>query len=388
MIVPSEFDEIRPYNEEEVSTQLKELIYDPQFSRLLDGLVPWLPTCVRNALLRLSFMGIHTTVAFQRRFMVPFVHYLTRHGSKGVTFDFRNIVRGRERYTFVSNHRDIVMDSAILDILLLDHRFATSCEIGIGDNLFVYPWIRRFVRLNKSFTVRRGLGPRELQKSSHLMSRYMHFAVNGKRENIWIAQREGRSKDSSDCTQVAVLKMLAMGYEGTAPEGLMDMHIVPLAISYEYDPTDYLKAQEFQQKRDNPDFHKSKQDDLDNMRIGMYGWHGRIHYEAAPCIDSWISSLPQMPRNDFFAEVARHINEEIYRRYRLYPCNFIALDELRDSHTFANRYTANEKKEFDAYLDRQLAKVTIANPDMEFLRERMLTMYANPAINQLKLKER
>ena len=152
--------------------------------------------------------------------------------------------------------------------MLMEEDFRTTVEIAIGDNLLIYPWIKKLVRINKSFIVQRSLSMRQFLESSQRMSRYMHFAVREKHENLWIAQREGRAKDSNDRTQDSVLKMMAMGGEGTPAERLKEMHIVPMAISYEYDPCDILKAIEFQQNRDNPDFKKSRQDDLMNMRTG------------------------------------------------------------------------------------------------------------------------
>ena len=242
-----------------------------------------------------------------------------------------------QRYTFLSNHRDIVLDSAFLDVLLIAAGHPTTVEIGIGDNLLIYPWIKRLVRMNKAFTVRRGLTAHEMMRSSQLMSRYIHYAVTEKKENIWIAQREGRAKDSSDHTQDAVLKMLAMGGE------LRELNICPLTISYEFDPCDYLKAQEFQQKRDNP----------------------------------------ALPRNEYFQQLSKRIDQEIHSGYRLYPCNYIALDQLEGTSAHTDQYTAKDVERFEKYLAGQLAKISIPNKDEAFLRERMLTMYANPVRNYI-----
>ena len=277
-----EFDEIRPYEAGEMKQAFEELISDRQFSALLKGFVPWLPKSIRNGLLRLAFTGVKTPLDFQLRFMKPVVWHVVRKHTDGLTFDDGELGMERAgdietpRYTFLSNHRDIVLDSAFLDVMLDKYGYPTTVEIGIGDNLLIYPWIKRLVRMNKAFTVRRGLTAHEMMRSSQLMSRYIHYAVTRKRENIWIAQREGRAKDSSDRTQDAVLKMLAMGYDGTPASSLRELNIVPLTISYEFDPCDYLKAQEFQQKRDNPGFKKSKQDDLDNMKTGIFGYKGRV----------------------------------------------------------------------------------------------------------------
>ena len=377
-----DFEAIRPCNDDEVKQVVEELLADRQFNALLRGFVPWLPQWLRNGIIRLAFIGVNSTLDFQLRFMKPTVKYVLHKCSKGATFNHRRIKAGDSRYTFVSNHRDIVLDSAILDVLLHDAHFPTTCEIAIGDNLLIYPWIKKLVRLNKAFTVKRGLSPRELLESSMLMSRYMHYAINQKKENIWIAQREGRAKDSSDHTQESVLKMMAMGGEGSPAEQLKSLHIVPLTISYEYDPCDWLKAQEFQQKRDNPAYKKSKQSDLDNMKTGIMGYKGRIHYECAACINTWLDELANMPKNEFFGAVAKRMDKEIHSGYRLFPGNYVALDELEGKGQWKKHYTEKDKKVFNAYIERQLKKIRLENPDWDFLRERILTMYANPIINK------
>ena len=390
MNIPAEFDEIRPYGEGEMQQAFNDLIHDRQFSLVLKGFAPWLPQGIRNGLLRLAFTGIKTPLDFQKRFMKPVVNWIIRKHTDGCTFDEAQLPRDKAlRYTFVSNHRDIVLDSAFLDVLVVNHGYPTTVEIGIGDNLLIYPWIKRLVRMNKAFTVRRGLTAHEMMRSSQLMSSYIHFAVTQKQENIWIAQREGRAKDSDDRTQESVLKMLAMGGEGDNVDKLRDLNIVPLTISYEYDPCDYLKAQEFQQKRDNPAFKKSRQDDLDNMKTGIFGYKGRIHYHCAQPVNTWIDELKELPRNEFYAALSQHMDLELHRNYRLYPCNYIALDMLEHAGTSAdsNRYTAADVERFEQYLQGQLAKITIPNKDEAFLRERMLTMYANPLRNYLKAKK-
>ena len=388
MITLHEFDEIRPYEPEEMKQAFEDLLADRQFNVIMKGFAPWLPKSVRNGLLRLAFTGVKTPLDFQIRFMKPVVKYIIRKHTDGCEFDDSGIKNSSlftlissldARYTFVSNHRDIVLDSAFLDVKLVEAGYPTTVEIGIGDNLLIYPWIKRLVRMNKAFTVRRGLSLRETLAASQLMSRYIHFAVTQKKENIWIAQREGRAKDSNDRTQDAVLKMLAIGGD------LKELNIVPLTISYEYDPCDYLKAQEFQQKRDNPAFKKSRQDDLDNMKTGIFGYKGRVVYRTAAPINTWIDELKDLPKADFFKAVAERMDREIHRGYEIFPCNYIALDELNGNQANSAHYTASDKQHFEAYLSGQLAKITIENKDEAFLRERILTMYANPLRNQLAL---
>lgn len=387
MAIPAEFDEIRPYDTGEVQQAFNELLADRQFSTMLRGIVPWLPKSLRNAVLKMAFIGVKSPLDFQKRFMKPIVRHIIRKHTDGCTFDDNCLPRDFSlRYTFVSNHRDIVLDSALLDVMLVETGYPTTVEIGIGDNLLIYPWIKRLVRMNKAFTVRRGLTPKEMLRSSQIMSRYIHYAVTQKHENIWIAQREGRAKDSDDRTQDSVLKMLAMGGEGKPIDSLREINIVPLTISYEFDPCDYLKAQEFQQKRDNPAFKKSRQDDLDNMKTGIFGYKGRVHYHCAAPINTWIDELGDLPKTEFFAALSKRIDRELHANYCLFPCNYIALDELEGTKKYAQHYTEADKKRFEDYLKGQLEKVKIANPDVKFLRERMLTMYANPLRNYLKAK--
>ena len=373
----SEFDEIRPYEPEEMKQAFEDLLNDRQFQVVLKGFAPWLPKSVRNGLLRLVFTGVKTPLDFQKRFMKPVVNYIIRKHTDGCSFDDAKLRDYESRFTFVSNHRDIVLDSAFLDVKLVNAGYPTTVEIGIGDNLLIYPWIKRLVRMNKAFTVRRGLSLRETLAASQLMSRYIHYAVTQKKENIWIAQREGRAKDSDDRTQDAVLKMLAMGGD------LKELNIVPLTISYEYDPCDYLKAQEFQQKRDNPTFKKSRQDDLDNMKTGIFGYKGRVVYRAAAPVNTWLGELEGLPKTEYYKAVAERMDKEIHRGYELFPCNYIALDTLNGNTDYVAHYTAADKQRFEAYLSGQLAKIQLPDKDDSFLRERILTMYANPVRNKL-----
>ena len=369
------FDEIRPYGPGEVKQAVEALLHDRQFMAMLRGFLP-LPKGVIRFLVRTMFIGVNTPLAFQKRFMARVVRYVLKKCSDGCTYSGHPLPVKSQHHTYVSNHRDIVLDSAILSLKLFEKGYDTTVEIAIGDNLLIYPWIRTLVKLNKAFTVKRGLSPRQLMESSILMSKYIHYAVTEKGENIWIAQREGRAKDSDDRTQESVLKMLSLGGK------LQELNIVPLCISYEYDPCDYLKAKEFQLKRDNSAYKKSKQDDLENMKVGIMGYKGRIHYECAPCINEWLGEYDGLAKADFYAEVAKRMDRAIHQGYRIYPNNYIALDMLNGNRDNSDSYTAEDEKRFEDYLNSQLAKIDIPNKDEAFLRERMLTMYANPLRNK------
>ena len=383
MKTPSIYDDIRPFDPEELPAAFERLLSDAQFQQVLGYLYPGVPL----EAVKTKMMACKTNLEFQLAFCYGFLKDLMAKASKG--FDMNvEAVDVTKRYTFVSNHRDIVLDSALLDVLLYGAGFNTTCEIAIGDNLLSLPWVKDLVRLNKSFIVQRSLSPREFLMASKKMAEYMHYVVGEKNDNIWIAQREGRAKDSNDRTQPSILKMMAMGGEGSPVDRLRQLHIVPLAISYEYDPCDFLKAAEFQLRRDVPGWKKTALDDVNSMRTGIMGYKGEVHYHCAPCIDGFLDNLsPDIPKTKVFDVIAEHIDKEIFRNYRLYPSNYIALDMLEGNEAHAGRYTAEDKAAFEKYLQGQIARIDIPNKDEAFLRERMLTMYANPARNSLAVTD-
>ena len=372
------FAPIRPFDAEELPAAFDRLLADKQFQSVITYIFPQLPFSLFAQQLR----ACKTSIEVQKTFADPFLANLLAKASSGADMD-STAIDNQRRYTFLSNHRDIVLDSAFLAKFLIDNGFSTTCEIAIGDNLLSLPWVKDLVRVNKSFIVERNLPIRQMLASSKLLSEYMHYAINEKNENVWIAQREGRAKDSNDRTQEAVLKMMAIGGEGDIVDRLADLNIVPLAISYEYDPCDFLKAKEMQQKRDTPDFKKSAQDDVLSMQTGIVGYKGGIHYHCAQCIDGFLEGLERdMPKGDLFAAVAQHIDQEIYRNYRIYPGNRVALYLLTGEKGAGNAFTAEEQATFEKYLEGQMAKITLPQKDETFLRQRMLEMYANPLINQ------
>lgn len=377
MNIPSEFDSIRPVVPEELPEVYDRLLADPQFQKAVSYIFP--ETSFEE--IEQTIRSCKTNLEFQKSFCYPVLQKIVREKSWGCSMD-SSAINIRRRYTFVSNHRDIVLDAAILDKLLLDVGFDTTCEIAIGDNLLTIPWVKDLVRINKSFTVERALHSVEMYRASKRMSEYMHFVVDKKNDNVWIAQREGRAKDSNDLTQPAILKMMVMGGEGTLLERLSALHIVPLTISYEFDPCDYLKAREFQLKRDIPFWKKTPQDDAESMVVGMKGFKGHIHYHCAPCIDNWLRKLNMnVPKNQIFDDIAAYIDLQIHGNYKLFPNNYAALDLLEGSKEHNDMYTVEQRRVFEQYITGQIAKIEIENKDEDFLRKCMLTMYANPVRN-------
>lgn len=383
MKIPQEFDAIRPWEPEDLPEVFDRLLANEQFKQVLAYLYPQVPF----EMIAKKLKACKTNLKFQLAFAYDFVKGLLAKVAKGYEMDC-TAIDSSKRYTFISNHRDIVLDSAILDVLLVDNKFTTTCEIAIGDNLLSLPWVKDLVRVNKAFIVERALSMRQMLMSSKRLSDYMHFAVKEKNENIWIAQREGRAKDSNDRTQKSILQMMSMGGEGSIIERLMQLHLVPLSISYEYDPCDYLKAKEFQLKRDNAEWKKGPTDDLVSMQTGIFGFKGHVHYHAAPCLDGYLAQMdPETPKQDIYNKVATYIDKQIHANYMLYPGNYVALDLLEETSAHADKYTEAEKATFEQYIAGQLQKIDLPNKDEAFLRERMLTMYANPVRNYLLSKD-
>ena len=381
MKIPEQFDPIRPFEPDELPDVFDRLLQNEQFSSVLAYLYPDVP----KEALAAKMHACKDNLDFQKTFCYGFLVQLLARLSKGCDIDIASLDTD-SRYTFISNHRDIVLDSALLDKLLIDAGFNTTCEIAIGDNLLKLPWVKDLVRVNKSFIVERALSMREMLMASKRLSEYMHFVIAEKNDNVWIAQREGRAKDSNDRTQEAILKMMVMGGEGSIIDRLKQLHLVPLAISYEYDPCDYLKAAELQARRDNPSWQKGPMDDVTSMQTGIMGYKGYIHYQCADCIDSYLDTIPaDTPKTELFRLIADHIDRQIFAGYRLYPNNYVALDLLHGDSAHADHYTAEDKAQFEVYLKRQLDKIEMEGKDDAYLREQMLKMYANPAINQMGL---
>ncbi len=381
MKIPEQFDPIRPFEPDELPDVFDRLLQNEQFCSVLAYLYPDVP----KEALAAKMHACKDNLDFQKTFCYGFLVQLLARLSKGCDIDIASLDTD-SRYTFISNHRDIVLDSALLDKLLIDAGFNTTCEIAIGDNLLKLPWVKDLVRVNKSFIVERALSMREMLMASKRLSEYMHFVIAEKNDNVWIAQREGRAKDSNDRTQEAILKMMVMGGEGSIIDRLKQLHLVPLAISYEYDPCDYLKAAELQARRDNPSWQKGPMDDVTSMQTGIMGYKGYIHYQCADCIDSYLDTIPaDTPKTELFRLIADHIDRQIFAGYRLYPNNYVALDLLHGDSAHADHYTAEDKAQFEAYLKGQLDKIEMEGKDDAYLREQMLKMYANPAINQMGL---
>lgn len=382
--VSPNFEDIRPLNQDEVQAAIEELLASEEFRHALRYVKPDLDWDQLSAAMR----ACKTKEQFKSTLAYDAVMTVAKKTTFSLTISGRSrLPEGKPACTFISNHRDIVLDASFLNVMLYDVGYGMT-QVAIGDNLLIRPWIKTFVRLNNSFIVKRGVSVRQMLEVSGTLSAYINHTIKDTKESIWIAQREGRAKDSNDRTQPSVLKMLCMAGGKDIIGNLKSLNIVPVAISYEFDPCDYRKAQEFQLKRDNPEYHKTQRDDLLNMETGILNNKGRVHFTISQLINDQLDQLDlNMDRNELFAAVASIIDKEIYRHYRFYPNNYVAYDLLSGTRRFSDHYGLKDKKAFEEYLQKQLDKIVIPNKDENFLRKKILEMYANPLKNFLALND-
>ncbi len=375
------FDDIRCYTNEEVHDALMRLSEEKPFMKILSTIYPFMPK--ENLKERLA--SFHTSYDFQKEMVVPFLQYLEANKTKGIDLNGVEKIDRDKSSLFISNHRDIILDSAFLCGKFIEKGMDTV-EIAIGDNLLIYPWIKELVRTNKSFIVKRGLSARQILESSQKLSAYIYYTLHEKKQSIWLAQREGRAKDSNDRTQESLLKMLSMYSKGSFIENISELNICPISISYEYDPCDFLKAKEMQQKRDNPDFKKAPEDDLINMQTGVMGYKGKVVYEITGNINRELRLIgaETTNKNEQITLAAEAIDKRIHSNYTIFACNKIAFDYYREEKRFDTEYTEEEEKDFEKYLDFQMAKIELENKDEDFLRSKLIEMYANPLRNKLE----
>jgi hypothetical protein len=375
------FDEIRCFKDEEVHAALERLSNEKQFMKVMSTIYPLLP----KEVIKQRLMSFQSNFSFQKEIIYPFLQYLEANKTTGIKLNGVEIIQKEDAYLYISNHRDIILDSAFLCGKFIENEMDTV-EIAIGDNLLIYPWIEDLARVNKSFIVKRGLSARSVLESSQRLSAYIGHTISDKKQSVWIAQREGRAKDSNDKTQESLLKMFNMSGDGSFIENLIRLNICPLSISYEYDPCDFLKAKEFQLRRDQPEFKKQAQDDLINMETGVMGYKGKVVYEITGSINNELKEIGEKfnHRNEQIAQTALLIDKRIHSNYSIFANNRIAYDLLQGEERFKHEYSLMEKLDFDHYLSKQIAKIDIENKDENFLRKKLLEMYANPLINKLE----
>jgi hypothetical protein len=375
-----DFEDIRFYKDEEVEEALRQYVKHPMVKALLQFTFP-----------EKEFSEIEELVIqcrsirdFQTRVIYHSVDMVLEKSTEGLTYSGFDSLEEDQSYFFISNHRDIILDTSLLNYTLYDHNLVMTAS-AIGDNLVKKPFLLALSKLNRNFLVLRGLGPREMLKSSLKLSEYIRKLLFQDKRSVWMAQREGRTKDGSDHTQQGVLKMIAMGKKDLSLcEYFSKLKIVPVAISYEFDPTDILKMPEIMAKRMKETYVKSANEDFNSIMQGALGQKGRIHISACGLMEDKIFSdieAQQISVNDQLKVVAEKIDQKIYENYMLWPANYIAYDLLNNHEKYASKYSDKQKRQFERRLMRRV--------DLKNALEvnSYLLMYANPVVNKEGLYE-
>ncbi len=369
------FDNIRPYYDNEINDAINILIADPGFLRIVERLYPQLT--VRDNIIQI-LKGINTIEEFQTKITLPLLAQTEKNSTTGISFSAMEQFRTDGNYLFISNHRDIILDSAFLNVIMHKHNFRKT-EIAIGDNLLIHDWIEKIARINRSFIVKRNLGIREQLDASKELSSYIRHALTIKGESIWLAQREGRTKDGNDQTQPALLKMLNMSNDGSLLEGFFELNIVPMAISYEIEPCGISKVEELLSKKYNPDFTKTQKDDLKSMANGFMSPKGRIHFSFGnPLNYRLVELIKGKKQNEAITAISEYIDKRIYFNYKLWSNNYIAYDILFKTNSHSDKYSNEEMELFVSKMSEEIS--TINFPENES-KEMYLYLYANPVIN-------
>lgn len=372
------FDAIRPFYDHEVNDALLSIIHDPMMKPIMRFTFPE----KEESVWKQELTQIHSTQEFQAQVVAQSLEQILARSSEGLTYSGFDKLDKQTAYLYISNHRDIILDTSFLN-LILHYTGLVMTASAIGDNLLKKPFLYTLSKINRNFIVKRGLSPRELLQSSKLLSEYISELVTSENRSVWIAQREGRTKDGNDATHQGVLKMLSMAAQNESPaQYFKKMKVVPISISYEYDPTDSLKLPELLANLNNEVYVKEENEDFNTLLNGLIGQKKRIHFHAGEVLDSELDIIAELPNgNQQIRAIAQLIDDRIIGNYKLWPSNYIAYDYLQKTSTFQSLYSQVDK---DVFFKRFESKIDTS--DLQTV-ESFLEMYANPVVNQLKLVE-
>ncbi|MFT5251802.1 MAG: 1-acyl-sn-glycerol-3-phosphate acyltransferase [Flavobacteriales bacterium] len=370
------FDTIRPFYDSEINDAILNVKNHPMMKAMMGFTFP----DVAEDVWKEQLAKTHSIRDFQCNFIYHTIQKVLEKSSDGLsTSGFEKLEKG-ESYLFVSNHRDIVLDTTLLNVALFEHGLVMTAS-AIGDNLVQKDFLNTLAKMNRNFLVQRGLSPREMLQSSKNLSEYIGHLLQHENRSVWIAQREGRTKDGNDITNPGVLKMLAMGSdEANLMDYFKKIKVVPVSISYEYDPTDGLKIPQLIAETNNEVYVKEKNEDFMTLLSGIMGQKKRIHIHIGDVLDQEIDDIKTEfdNNNKQIQALAQVIEDSIVRSYKLWPTNYIAYDILNKATKYSDFYIENEKSLFERRLEM---RIDAENP---VALQGLLAMYANPVVNQLK----
>ncbi len=384
------YDDIRPYNDAELKDALARLVQEDALYKMMRWVYPGLS----RASIRKMFLSITTVQQFQEEISAPAVKVITQMTTSGLSFSNLESLEKNKGYLFISNHRDIVLDSALLNISLFEHGL-NSTEIAIGDNLLKTQAVRDLVRANKNIIVNRDVNAKEVYYYSLRLSNYIRHSITQNHTGIWIAQREGRSKNGDDRTSTGLLKMFVMSSNAGIEEALQQLNMVPMCVSYEYDPCDLLKTHELLHHKIFGQYTKQPFEDFHSMLTGITGHKGRVHVSiGSPLTEAYEQIKLITNKNEKIRAVGEAIDRQMHAIYKLWPTNYIAYDLLHDSREYKNEYSNIQKIAFQNYVRGRVWKLVLGRKKtglpkenlFKMAREIMLEMYANPVVNHAQLK--
>ena len=370
-----EFDSIRPYNNQEIQQASKRLSKNPVFLNA----VKFILTELSDDNVSDMVNSVKDCSDFQRLFMAPGITRILSNSSAGLTFSGLENIKKDESYLFIANHRDIFLDSGILELILFNNGYHTT-QITFGSNLMSSQLVVDVGKINNMFKVKRGGDKVEMYNNSLQLSHYIRKTIEVDNESIWIAQRNGRTKDGNDKTQTGLLKMLNMSGEENLLENFSKLKIIPLTISYEYEPCDIQKVRETAVSL-NGKYVKAENEDLQNIISGVVENKGEIHVTFGKQIDFESSYFVDLKSNNArIKAIAKEIDKQIYNNYKLTKNNYIAYDLLNLTDTYSDKYTKQDQEYFINYLDNKLEKIKELVTEH---RKLFIDMYARPLINYI-----
>jgi 1-acyl-sn-glycerol-3-phosphate acyltransferase len=371
------YDDIRPFYDSEVNNAIAENLNHPMMRALMEYIFP----DTEKKVWKEKLLNTHSIRDFQINFAYKAIKKVLAITSDGLTTSGFEKLEKNTPYLFISNHRDIILDTSLLNVSLHDHQLLMTAS-AIGDNLVKRDFLLTLSKLNRNFLVKRGLNPREMLQSSKLLSDYIATLLLRENRSVWIAQREGRTKDGNDATHSGVLKMITMGSTEENPmDYLKKIRIVPVSISYQYDPTDALKMPQLMAEANDEIYVKAENEDFNTLMNGIMGIKKQIHIHIGDVLDQEIEDLKNNfdNQNKQIQELTTIIDHSIIKNYKLWNTNYIAYDLLYDTDKFQDFYKLEDKQLFQR---RMTMRIDVNN---ELMKENFLAMYANPVVNKMKL---
>jgi len=369
----NDFENIRSCSDEEINRILRKITSEPIFQNVLNYFFPDRP----NDEIISEINAITSTGEYQKKFIIEVIRSVIRQTTDGLTHSGFENLDTEKAYLFIANHRDITFDSAVLQLLLFNHGHRIP-EIAFGSNLLMSELIINAFRVNRTFMVIRDGTKREMLNNSKQLSTYIRHTITERNTSVWIAQRNGRAKDGNDKTEPGLLKMLNMSGSNNFTENFKELNLVPVTISYEYEPCDVMKVKELYASQ-NSTYIKTQDEDLHSVITGITQQKGRIHMSVGKPVCDVLSGIEGKPNNIRFAELRGIIDRQISENYKLWKTNYIAYDLLNSDNKYTNFYSPGEKEAFKAYMSKQL--IDIKN-DKKVIEQMFLNMYANPVVNK------